>query len=207
VAIAAALAAVAAVAGAGRSWAQAQPEGDEVKRAREHFKRGDEAFKAGRLEEAFKEFEAGYLISQRPLFVLNMGHVERRRGELRNARALYRRFLLMDADSKLRGEVEAVLKEIETAIAAEEAASRPLATPGPLSPLPVETPPPPPPAPPPPPPVVLVAPPPPPPPPFYKRWWFWTGAGAVVTAGVITAIVISRSSYTRNGSIGTIGKP
>jgi hypothetical protein len=27
--------------------------------------------------------------------------------------------------------------------------------------------------------------------PITKRWWFWTGIGAVVAAGVVTAIVLS----------------
>jgi hypothetical protein len=26
----------------------------------------------------------------------------------------------------------------------------------------------------------------------WKRWWFWTGVGAVVAAGVVTAVVISK---------------
>jgi hypothetical protein len=26
-----------------------------------------------------------------------------------------------------------------------------------------------------------------------KKWWFWTGVGAVVAAGVATAIVVSQS--------------
>jgi hypothetical protein len=28
----------------------------------------------------------------------------------------------------------------------------------------------------------------------YKRWWFWTGLGAVVAAGVVTAVVLSSGS-------------
>jgi tetratricopeptide (TPR) repeat protein len=31
-------------------------------------------------------------------------------------------------------------------------------------------------------------------PPVYKRWWFWTGLGAVVAAGVVTAVVLSSGS-------------
>lgn len=30
--------------------------------------------------------------------------------------------------------------------------------------------------------------------PFYKTWWFWTGASAVVVAGTVSAIVLSRHS-------------
>ena len=31
-------------------------------------------------------------------------------------------------------------------------------------------------------------------PPVYERWWFWTGIGAVVAAGVVTAVVLSSGS-------------
>lgn len=30
-------------------------------------------------------------------------------------------------------------------------------------------------------------------PPVYARWWFWTGIGAVVVGGTVTAILVSRS--------------
>ena len=46
-----------------------------------------------------------------------MAHAERRRGELKNARTLYRKFLLMEPQSKLRAEVESVLEEIDAALA------------------------------------------------------------------------------------------
>jgi hypothetical protein len=31
-------------------------------------------------------------------------------------------------------------------------------------------------------------------PPAYKRWWFWTGIGAVVAGGVVTAVLLSSKS-------------
>jgi hypothetical protein len=31
-------------------------------------------------------------------------------------------------------------------------------------------------------------------PPIYKTWWFWTGVGAVVVAGTVTAILIANRS-------------
>ena len=30
--------------------------------------------------------------------------------------------------------------------------------------------------------------------PIYKKWWFWTGVGAVVIAGTVTAILLTRQS-------------
>jgi hypothetical protein len=42
--------------------------------------------------------------------------------------------------------------------------------------------------------------------PFYRRWWFWTGAGALVAAGVVTALVLRQGDdYSKTGSLGTIG--
>jgi hypothetical protein len=30
--------------------------------------------------------------------------------------------------------------------------------------------------------------------PFYKKWWFWTGVGAVVVAGTVTAFLVAHGS-------------
>src|SRR5262249_24747627 len=92
------------------------------RQAREHYRKGEGAFAAGRFDEAYKEFESGYALAPRPVFILNMAHAERRRGELRNARALYKKFLVVDPQSKYRPEVEQVLQELDSALAAEEAA-------------------------------------------------------------------------------------
>ena len=42
--------------------------------------------------------------------------------------------------------------------------------------------------------------------PVYKRWWFWTGAGAVVAGGVVTAILLSAKSAPKspNCSVGAL---
>lgn len=189
----------------------------EVQQAREHFKRGDQAFKADRFEEAYKEWESGYKLSGRPLFLLNMAHAERRRGELAGARTLYKKYLLMEPTTDLRGEVEQVLAEIDSALGAahtpgeETAAALPGGNAGPAF-DPTMTPP--------------VAPAPAPAggppsllapssadaelaasaPPIYRRWWFWAGVGTVVAAGALTAVLLSRGrDYTDRGSLGTIG--
>jgi hypothetical protein len=200
-----------------------------VSKAREHYKNGEKAFKAGRFDEALREWEAGYQLSNRPLFLLNMGHAERRRGQLGNARTLYKRFLLMEPETKLRDEIEGVLREIDSALANEDGAGKaPGATAAPqpngasepaastnerdakdvsLSP---------------PSPAALAAevtsqdsgtmihdsPRAEPPPPVWRRWWFWAGAGAVVAAGVVTTVLLRRGdAYTKSGSLGTLGTP
>lgn len=44
--------------------------------------------------------------------------------------------------------------------------------------------------------------------PIYKTWWFWTGAAAVVVAGTVTAILLSRhSSNPCDGRTSCIGVP
>lgn len=113
-------------------------EQDNVRKAREHFKKGDDAFKANRFDEAYSEFEAGFNMSGRPLFLLNMAHVERRRGDLKKARGQYKRYLLMEPESKFRAEVDQVLQEIEVALAADD----PSAKPAPILVPPPATPPP-----------------------------------------------------------------
>jgi hypothetical protein len=87
--------------------------------AREHYRRGEVAFKAGRFDQAYREWEEGYRISSRPLFLVNMAHAQRRRGDLRNARALYQRFLLVEPQTKMRRELETVIREIDSTLSVE----------------------------------------------------------------------------------------
>lgn len=42
-------------------------------------------------------------------------------------------------------------------------------------------------------------------PPLYKRWWFWTGVGAVVAGGVVTAIVLSSKSSPKSPACDGVG--
>jgi tetratricopeptide (TPR) repeat protein len=189
--------------------ARAQAADPDQEAAREHHRAADTAFKAGRYDEAYREWEEGYRLSSRPLFLLNMAHADRKRGDLRGARALYKRYLVMEPQTKLRAEVEEVLAQIEEALAAEDAATPtaaaavepPAALPPSAAALAVE-----------PEPEIgpnLVAhsgPAPAARPPFYKKWWFWTGAGAAVVLGVVTgALLLRGDSYTKSGSLGTVG--
>jgi hypothetical protein len=87
--------------------------------AREHYRRGEAAFKAGRFDEAYRHWEEGYRLSSRPLFLVNMAHAQRRRGELRNARSLYQRFLLVEPQTKMRRELETVIREIDSTLGVE----------------------------------------------------------------------------------------
>jgi tetratricopeptide (TPR) repeat protein len=172
------------------AWAQTTD-----REARDHFRRGKEAYAAQRFDEAYREFEAGYRLSHRPLFLFNMGHARRRGGDPAEARALFRRFLELQPDSPHRAEVEAILHELEPPAPPSPAPSKP--EPPALS-LP-------------PPPQSVVAVPPrtsAEPPPSPRRWWLWAGAGGAVVAGVLVAFLArGRDSYTKQGSLGTLGSP
>jgi hypothetical protein len=160
--------------------------------AREHYRRGKDAYAAQRFDDAYREFEAGYRLSTRPLFLFNMGHAKRRAGAPAEARALFRRFLELQPDSPHRGEVEAILRELEP----------PPSGPAPLAPpSPVLSPPP---------PSLVVVPPrtPAEPPPSPRRWWLWAGAASALAAGVLAAFLArGHDSYTKQGSLGTLGSP
>jgi tetratricopeptide (TPR) repeat protein len=184
---------------------------DNTKAARQHYWKGDQAFKAGNYPEALKEFEAGFALANRPGFLLNMAHTHRRMNELKKARALYKSYLLADPESADRDEVQSVIKEIDSAIQSEETsqsddqdaqkarsttllpqAAPPSSASGPGTTLTTS--------------ATTV--------PnqadghFYGRWWFWTAVGAAVIGGVTAGIVIAnRPHYDANGSLGTLGHP
>lgn len=165
-----------------------------MREAQARYRQGDEAFRAGRYDQAYQEFEAGFALVPRPLFVLNMAHAQRRRGELRSALALYRRYAAMDPESKLRDEVSGVIAELDAAVKAEDAVQRPVVA-EPPAPTDGDV-------------RVVAAPIEPPPRPLYRRWWFWGGVGAVVVGAVAAGILLSRGDgYSERGSLGRLGQP
>src|SRR3954468_3103346 len=113
--VAAILAATLATSGGAVFAPSARAQSAELREARDHFRRGKEAYSAQRFEDAYREFEAGYRLSSRPLFLFNMGHAKRRAGAPGEARALFRRSLELQPDSPQRAEVEAILRELEPA--------------------------------------------------------------------------------------------
>lgn len=175
---------------------------EDVRRSREHYKKGEEAFAGGQYGDAYREFEAGYALVPRPLFLLNMAHSERRRGQLRKAFALYKRYLVVEPETKFRADVASVIKEIEGALAAEEAAQTPPTKAVPLSPgatpasaVPAAG--------------LLTTSPrvaPDASRPVYKRWWFWTAAGGIAIGVVVAGVLLSGGAdYQKTGSLGTLG--
>jgi tetratricopeptide (TPR) repeat protein len=184
------------------------PKGEAERQARDHYRKGDEAYGAGRYQDAYREFAEGYQLAPRPVFLLNMGHSERRLGHLADARALYQKFLLVEPQSPYAPEVQQVIGEIDSYLAIE-AASRSPTDPSPagapsIGAAPAEVPPY---------PVAMssaaspavTAPPLPPQPPLYRRWWVWASVAGVLAAGVTTTVLLGRPSYQKAGSLATLG--
>jgi hypothetical protein len=188
-----------------------------------HWKLGQELYAQKRFLEAAHEFEAGYAMAPRPLFLMNIGHAYRRANELSRAKTAYETLLRLQPDLPQRAEVEGYIKSIDDALQAG-AGTVPDQPAHPVSarPSPAPSPPPPPsivvrPLPPPMPPAVALEET--PPPPIYvevrepvadrkpestsvfRKPWFWVVTCAVVAGGVAAAVIASRPSSSCPGTI------
>jgi len=195
----------------------ADPKAEAV--AREHVRKGAEAFQAGRYDEALVEFEAGYTAVPRPAFVLNMGHAARKAGYAARARECYERYLELEPGSPQRAEVEKAIADLGAGHGGTPAAKPPnrpaaAATGGGLQHPPV---------------VPAVAgtdseipadlklaarepirkdkeadeg------PAFYQQWWFWGTVAGVIAAGAVAFFLLRSGGddYTTSGTWGTLGR-
>jgi len=131
---------------------------DELPAAARHYVAGKELYDAHLYRRALAEFEAGYVASELPGFLLDMAQCHRQLGERDDALRDYRSYLARDATSATAHEVRALVAELE----AEE-------PPAPSPPT-----------------ITLVAPAA-PPPPRAKRPFTWAGvalSGTLVVAGI-----------------------
>jgi hypothetical protein len=178
---------------------------------RRHWKQGQELYAQKRFLEAAHEFEAGYAVAPRPLFLMNIGHAYRRANELARAKTAYEALLRLQPDLQQRAEVEGYIKSIDDALSAGETvvADQPRPQPSPPLASPPRTSEP---APRRPslPPVAAAAPDevpvyvesrettasraPEPEVSIFRKPWFWVVTGAVVAGGVAAAIIASRPS-------------
>lgn len=175
---------------------------------RRHWKAGQELYAQKRFREAAHEFEAGYAVAPRPLFLMNIGHAYRRASELVKAKSAYQALLRLQPDLPQRAEVEAYIKSIDDALSVGETVvvDQPgppaqTATPGRGSPS-------------------LAARAPRPQVPAYveardasasrkpeaevstfQKPWFWVVTGALVAGGVAVAIIASRPSTSCPGTV------
>jgi len=204
-------------------------EGDKAA-ARAHFEAATRLYDVHDYAKALEEYKAAYIAKPDPAFLFNMGQCYKKLGRPAEALGFYRDYLKKAApDDPYRASIEARVQELESGDLFEGSKSpRPAA---PLSAPPVSAPTPPPapyagPATPPPstpaltasptvpaaaqPAGVDLAPAVPPEPasagtPFYGTWWFWTGVGAAVVAGTVTAVVLAKGGTTTNTSNAPLG--
>jgi hypothetical protein len=118
------------------------PSAEDEAAGKRHYKRGDELFKQGKYLDAAHEFEAGFAVAPRPLFLLNIGHSYRKAQELRRARVAYEDFLKADPTTSFRADVEDLMKTIDDALGASSpsAPSSPPPPAGGLAPAPAPLP-------------------------------------------------------------------
>jgi tetratricopeptide (TPR) repeat protein len=168
------------------------------------------AYNLGHYDDAAQHYEAAYTLVQDSAFLFNIAQSYRMGGKLDQALDRYRAFLrTTSADAPNRDTADKFVAEIKRKLEEkkEVAASAP-AEPAPVAPAPPATEPsrttP----------LPAMAVPIPPPvdsstnltsapaaheqtssnQPVYKTWWFWTGIGAVVVAGTVTAFLLTRHS-------------
>jgi hypothetical protein len=85
-----------------------------TKMAREHYKAGLEAYKAGQYDVAIKELKRAYLLKRLPPLLLNIGATYRKMGDLDLALHFYKKYLdEAPPEARDRADVEATVKDIE----------------------------------------------------------------------------------------------
>jgi hypothetical protein len=180
---------------------------DAEKQARRSFERAEAHFKAGAFAEALPEYEDGYARMPLPGFLINIAQCQRRLGDLVQARATYRKFILVAPDSPYVPEVKGLVAELDSLLDAQAPTSPP-SPPSAAVPSPAEA-------------AtavepssaassnVLVAAPtatsvnPTP----RSRWWIWGSVGGAVVVGAVVAVLLLRGPETttiHDGSLGTL---
>jgi hypothetical protein len=95
----------------------ARADDDSESRARAHYEVGVGLYKLGDFQGALKEFAAGYALTHKPGFLVNVGQTYRKLGDLAKARASYQQFLVeAQAGDPKRPQVESLLAEIDEQI-------------------------------------------------------------------------------------------
>ena len=86
---------------------------------RRRFEAGEQYFQRGDWAHALPEYEAGYRLTRLPGFLINIAHCHRLSGDLRKARAFYRKYLLVVPTSPRKAEVEDIIRKLDQALADE----------------------------------------------------------------------------------------
>ncbi|MCA1665338.1 MAG: tetratricopeptide repeat protein [Myxococcales bacterium] len=92
----------------------ARAEHDREARARAHYEVGLGMYHLGNYRDAVREFTAGYDLSPRPEFLINLGQAYRKLHEIDRAREMFRQYLARaPADAPDRPQVRGLLAEVE----------------------------------------------------------------------------------------------
>jgi hypothetical protein len=105
---------LALLAAAPAAYAAEDDDPEVVAQAKEHYKAGLEAYKAGKYDVAIRELKKAYLLKRLPPLLLNIGATYRKMGDLDLSLHFYQKFLdEAPADAKDRPEVEKIIGEIK----------------------------------------------------------------------------------------------
>jgi tetratricopeptide (TPR) repeat protein len=185
-------------------------EHDDVKAARDHYRKGTRLFDLGHYKEAVEEYEEAYRAKDDPALLFNIGQAYRLAGDTENAIRVYKAYLRRVPGAPNRREVEARISElgrVQEQHRREIESAPPERAFGPSVPPPVEPSPPPP----------RLAPPPvepsapalvaPAPRPLVKRPWFWVAVGggaAVVVTAVALGVALGSPAPRASATFGTV---
>lgn len=113
--------------------------GDDVSQAKVHFQAGKTFYELGQYSDAIREFAAGYALSPKPEFIINLAQAYRAAGQRTKALEMFERYLeKAPANAKPRAQVQQVIEDLKKEIAAEP----PSGQTEPLTDAPVKPPPP-----------------------------------------------------------------
>ena len=85
----------------------------DVTKAKAHYEHGLALYQVGEYRQALEEFKAAHLEKPDPAFLYNMGQCFRQLGDTDSALTFYKRYLSLDPESPLRGDVERRIQELE----------------------------------------------------------------------------------------------
>jgi tetratricopeptide (TPR) repeat protein len=128
-----------------------------------HAALGQRLLEHGRTQDAIAEFRRAYELRADPRFLYDIAEGYRLLGLRDQARFFYERYLATAPDAPDRDEVEAAIASLGQPPAPKPSLAHDVVI------IPVPTP--------------IES------PPLWKRWWVWTAFGAIVAAGVATALL------------------
>jgi len=105
--------------------AGAAPTPETERQARRSFQSAEAHFKTGLFAEALAEYQAGYDILPLPGFLINIAQCQRRMGDLTQARATYRKFIMVAPDSPFVHQVQALITELDKLTSDLESTAKP----------------------------------------------------------------------------------